>query len=317
MSHNSFADAPVLSQPRAKITILMRGLPHFVGMLAPVLSGEDLRFEPSRERRDFFTLRQFLRAHAVYYISGSATRSRLASLALLLRKPVIMHWVGTDVLNALADHAADKLSPHLVRSCVHWTEVPWTAQELASVGIQAAVVPLTSAVFPATLPPLPPEFRILTYFGARPQFYGFDHLCRLAEDFPDVPVHVVGDCGLRQQDVPINMKLLGRLENMHEQYAQCSVYVRMTKHDGLSFMVLEALSYGRHVVWTYPFEGVLWANDYGTLRRHVERLLHVHEGGELRLNTTGQDFVRREYDPEKVAANLRRRVREVISRDRA
>jgi hypothetical protein len=284
-------------------------------MLAPVLSGEDLRFEPSGLRRDFSTLRQFLQARAVYYISGEL-RSKLASLAALLRKPVVMHWVGTDVLNALAAYAEGHLNWRMARSCVHWTEVPWIAQELASIGIQAQVVPLTSAAFPTRFPPLPPEFRILTYFGVRTQFYGFEHLRRLAEDFPDVPVHVVGDCGLRQQDVPVNMKLLGRVNNMYEQYAQCSVYVRMTQHDGLSFMVLESLAHGRHAIWTYPFEGVLFAKDYGSLRQHVERLLSLHRQGQLALNAAGAEFVRRTYDPEKVAANLRRHMMEVIAAKR-
>ena len=292
--------------------VLVRGLPHFVRMLAPLLSSEGLWFEPSGLRRDFFTLRQFLRARAIYFISSSATTSTMANLALFFHKPVVMHWVGTDVLKALDAHTQGRISRRLSQSCIHWTEVPWTAKELASIGIQARVMPLTSAEFPATLPPMPPEFTILTYFDGRPQFYGFEHLRRLAEDFPDVPVHVVGDCDLRQQDVPINMKLLGRVENMHEQYAQCSVYVRMTQHDGLSFMVLESLGHGRHAIWTYPFEGVLLANDYQSLRDHVDRLLSLHRKKELRVNDAGAQFVRREYYPDKIADNLRRRMAEVI-----
>jgi hypothetical protein len=147
-------------------------------MLRPVLSSEELWFEASGQRRDFFTLRQLLRARAVYFISGSATTSTIANLALLFRKPVVMHWVGTDILKTLDAHAQGRLSQRFSQACIHWTGVPWIAEELASIGIQAQVVPLTSAAFPARFPPLPLEFRILTYFGVRTQFYGFEHLRR-------------------------------------------------------------------------------------------------------------------------------------------
>src|SRR6266403_1239163 len=38
-------------------------------------------------------------------------------------------------------------------------------------------------------------------------------------------------------------------------YKRASVVWRPVRHDGLSFMVLEALGHGRHVLWTYEFPG--------------------------------------------------------------
>ena len=39
--------------------------------------------------------------------------------------------------------------------------------------------------------------------------------------------------------------------DMMEIYKQTSLLIRLTKHDGFSSMVLEALSLGRNVIWTY------------------------------------------------------------------
>ena len=44
--------------------------------------------------------------------------------------------------------------------------------------------------------------------------------------------------------------------NMDEIYSQSSLLIRLTKHDGFSSMVLEALSYGRNIIWTYDIPNV-------------------------------------------------------------
>jgi Glycosyl transferases group 1 len=290
----------------------MIGYPHFVNMLAPVLSSDEFCFEPTENHNVLARVWEYARASAVYCMHGVATRFRGGELALLLGRPVVMHWIGTDVLVARSAHTQGLFARKLVDSCVHWCEVPWISEELRSMGIWADVVPLASTLIPEEPPVLPAEFRVLTYLGNRPDFYGYQAIRRLALEFPHLPFIVVGDSGLRNEDVPPNLTLLGRVSNISHQYAQASVLIRMTDHDGLSFMVLEALAHGRHVVWSYPFEGCMRATNYDMLRCHVETLVRQHQQGELTLNAAGLGFVRREYDPSQIASNIRRRMLGVI-----
>lgn len=77
-------------------------------------------------------------------------------------------------------------------------------------------------------------------------------------------------------------------------------------------MVLEALSYGRHVLYSYPLPGV--AQVAGTEQAIAEllRLKALHDAGELPLNHAGIEAVSRTYARDVVREELRQRWKEII-----
>jgi len=87
----------------------------------------------------------------------------------------------------------------------------------------------------------------------------------------------------------------------------------MPEHDGLSFMVLEALSAGRHVIWNHPFGGVLEAGNEAEAGLHLRRLLAQHSAGQLALNEVGRDAVRDRYSPSRVREEILGRFERLIA----
>ncbi len=289
--------------------VLMRGLPYFVGLLAPALSCDELDFrgfaiEPRAE-----SLWRFLKAHAVYFISAGI-RSRLAELALTFRKRVVMHWGGTDVLNAVEAYNAGLGSRRIIGMCEHWATTTWIAQELAAIGVKAKIVPYTALNFPSDVPPLPRRFTVLTYLPeSRPEFYGSDSIIALARDFPNVQFTVLASTAaspwLKHESVPANVRALGSVRDLDSVYREATVLVRLTKHDGLSFMVAEALARGRYILWRYPVGPHPAIITYEQARGELGCLLRLHNAGKLRPNYRGAQWANEYLAPARIVANLR------------
>jgi glycosyltransferase involved in cell wall biosynthesis len=298
--------------------VVIGGLPYFGRMLAGLLSGDgwDVRYLPSAGLRPHAwaaSAAQLARADLVYLVGGQIERwSRPDWLLRFGRHPVVMHWVGSDVTHALAVAERGRLSARLVRRPVHWAEAPWTAEELRPLGIEADVVPLAPARLPEAAP-LPADFTVLSYLAEpRPDFYGRAAVLDLARALPEAHVLIAGSEG-RGWEAPANVEFLGWQREMAPIYVRSSVLVRLPMHDGLSFMVLEALAAGRHVIWNHPLVGVLEAPDARAAGHQLGVLLEAHRAGSLRQNEVGAAFVRQHHAPVQIRSQILSRFQALIA----
>jgi hypothetical protein len=298
--------------------ILVGGLPYFGRMLAGLLTGDGWQAQymaPALRRPASLIDAASLLANAdlVYLVGGQIERqSRPDWLARVWRRPIVMHWVGSDVTYALAAAARGQTSQRLIARPEHWTEVAWTGAELRPLGVTSSVVPLTSTRVTGEPHPLPESFTVLTYLpAARPDFYGRAEVMRLAQAFPDVRFLVAGNDGAGSSSPP-NVEFLGWAGDMSSVYARSTVLLRLPEHDGLSFMVLEALAAGRHVIWNHPLEGVHESNTDADARVFLAWLLAEHREGRLGLNQVGLQSVRQSYLPEHVRERILGRFTELL-----
>ena len=114
-------------------------------------------------------------AAALYQHGGAVVPERVFAACRFFNRPIIKHWVGTDVLRA-----ALPLVPaqHATGQIVHWANAPWLAAELARVGISAHVVPNTYTE--GTVLPMPPApLTVLTYLPQF-EFYGGPQVIAIA-----------------------------------------------------------------------------------------------------------------------------------------
>ncbi len=293
------------------------GYPYFTYMLAPLLSTKDIQFQPLDEgERRLVWLLPVIQSDVCYFIGVKYLNTHLLTLCRLLHKPVVMHWVGTDVTSAIeVFNKNGHLPRYIVEDCIHWAEVNWIAKELSSIQINAEIVPLPVMLSVAPVSPLPQTFTILAYLpDTRPTFYGAHHILRLAKEMPDIRVMCVGfkksPFHFTDEPLPPNIELFGRLESLDQVYKDTTVLVRITEHDGLSFMVLEALEHGRYCVWSHSLDkapGVFVAMNYETLHEHIHVLYDKHARGCLLPNYEGAEFIRRQYAPERMAGEIRHR----------
>ena len=79
--------------------------------------------------------------------------------------------------------------------------------------------------------------------------------------------------------------------DMTEIYKQTSLLIRLTKHDGFSSMVLEALSLGRNVIWTYKIP-----HCFQTVAERDNLLNQFDRAREEIYNSSGADWVRNNFN---------------------
>ena len=283
-------------------SVVLSGYALFSAQIANAVRGTSDVWEPRVLRANRRFERIVSAAHMasanVWYTIGTPIPDRwLHLVATILRKPRVVHWVGSDVM-LLKDNSA------LLRWCkhanvTHLAEVDWMIDELAQKGINAHLAPLPPQVrIPDVIPPLPEKFTVLLYLpGSRGEFYGLREYERLFRAFAGKPVRflVVGG-GSFYAPPECDVAKLGWCTDLSEAYCRSTVLLRFTRHDGLSLMALEALSYGRHLIWTKAFPFGHQVCDYADCKREIDALLELHLAGRLVSQRDAAEFVRGTYD---------------------
>ncbi len=241
----------------------------------------------------------------VWYSIGSPIGDRWVHfLGRLLRKPRVIHWVGSDITALYNDRRLRRFcqQPH-----VHnLAEVDWTIDELRRLGIDATLAPLPPRL-PASRPePLPDRFTILLYLPrTRGDFYGRREYERLIRTFSPRNVRFVvvggGDFYAPPQ---ADVVRLGWCASLGDIYRNATVLIRFTKHDGLSLMTLEALTHGRHVLWSQDFPFTTQVRSYDDIEKAISQLLERFERGDLPVQTDAARYVAETYSTTRCTTRI-------------
>jgi len=259
---------------------------------------------------------------AGYRVGATTTRGRLfdAYWSLVRRalpRAVGCHyWLGTDVLNTLDEARAGTLRRSVLLATMddlHLAVAPWLAAELDSVGLRVVTALLPPPHRPPTEPPpLPAEFRVLTYVpAARFDFYGGPAIIDAARRLSGVGFDVVGGPGELARTADGNVRWHGWVGDMAERYARATVVVRVPEHDGYGNTVIEGLLNARHVIYTQdvPFVRRIWPATADALVTVLDELQGEQAAGRLRPNVAGRAYALREFDAETLADKLASLVR--------
>jgi len=300
-----------------KRTAVVVGWPYYAKFLARLMNEHSTwRFKAfGTSRTDFiralFALR---RADALVAFGGPAPAPAFAEAARRANIPVIVVWGGFDVIKA----QKDPLNLELIKQ-QHFTNVsdgPWLVEELAELGVRAEYLPLTAVRDGGPIKPFPRRFRVLTYLP-EPQrdFYGAPAVYDIARAMPDVPFIVAGH-GVNDPSAPTNVRFCGLVNDMQDRIDDCTVLLRLPKHDGKSMLVLEALARARHVVWNYEFPTVTTVKSSEEALVQLQRLRDLHDAGKLELNHEGRAFALQNFARADIAQRFESRLESAI-RERA
>lgn len=288
--------------------IIITGLPYFGKKVQAYLLEADkqnkyifLNTYYSNYDRIRFLL-HILTARVVYSINGATGKSFVLSLSIKLKKRVVFHWVGSDVI--LAKEAVEKktVDENFLSYPVHLTDSPWFVDELKEIGIEAKYLPLLSIENIPNEIAFPLEFNVLGYIPQHDKdFHGFSTFIELAKAFPEINFNIAG---LKEtsESLPKNMKFLGWIKDMKPIFENTVVSIRFPKHDGLSFFVLESLLYSRYVIYNYSFEYCFLAQNMEEIKNNLNILLEKFRNGKLELNTKGREFVIHEFTRKNINA---------------
>lgn len=304
------------SDVRRPFRVVLHGLPYFCGKLRDLIRNDewDVRFRASLTPAGLAAHAEDVRwCDLAYTWGGRVTMGKFLWVARCLgKKKVVILWSGSDVLYAKTDYSQGKMSPWVAEK-IHWAVSPWVAEEVRSMGIPCEYVQASFVTPVASPAPLPKKFSVLIYVASveKRYLYGWDRMVEVADKLRSVEFNLVG---LEPEQVlkgPPNIKVHNRV-NIAPFFERASVIYRPVRHDGLSFMVLEALAYGRHVLYSYPLPACIEVTSVEMACRELQRLQALHDSGELALNAAGIELIRRDYHPDKVQADLLRRWKEVI-----
>ena len=298
--------------------VLVHGLPYFGEEFARVMNGGGWEFNyyPDQGIANLASLgRALASCDIAYQIGGRVTAGKFLQAAKLLnKKRIVMHWAGSDVLDAKGPVGLGKSDPWVVNEIRHWAECDWMVEEVKELGLTCERVPLPSSLIPEKASPLPQEFRVLVHMPSLEvgYLYGLDRILQVSRNVSHVPFELVGLKNGRIENAPDNLHIHGRVRDLREFYQRATIVWRPVRHDGLSFLVREALGHGRHVLYTYPLEGCIRVKDTEDAQREILHLLDMHQRGLLQLNSQGQTAVRSSYACGPLRADIRCRLEAMI-----
>jgi len=71
-----------------------------------------------------------------------------------------------------------------------------------------------------------------------------------------------------------NVKFLGWQNNIEKWIKASYIHLRLTEHDGLPRTILEALAFGRQVIFTQKFPFCNYIRDYSELKTTINCILY-------------------------------------------
>lgn len=211
----------------------------------------------------------------VYFLYGSALKDAALAFALrfLLRKRLMVHFIGSDALGFLSQSGWSRTGWRLAIKMAHrvFAVTPSLVERL-SPHLTVELLPLIFHNLEHAFAPYPETFTVLVYLPpARAEFYGRELVARLIDDVPDCRFVILGNHDELARAHVVQLEI-DFSRDMDDLYRGTTTLLRLTEHDGLSNMVMEALARGRQVVWTQEFPYCIETQrNYDSVRASLER----------------------------------------------
>ena len=255
-------------------------------------------------RNPFSFLNELKNVNLVYFFNGLGFKKikNVIFLKFILRKKVIVHFVGSDALKLITRNFIEKMKWKIALKSAN--KVFGISQNIVnelSSFVNIKYLPISFEEFNHKFQPYPLKFTAITYLPTVKDlnFYGANFIYELIENNPDIDFIILGDNNNNLhfdnvEFIPIDMNI-----DLSDLYERSSVLLRLTEHDGLSNMVLESLARGRHVIWTskFPFTQ-LTMRDLNSIQNELDR---VKTKGD---NREAMKWVQNNYNQSKLMENL-------------
>lgn len=237
-------------------------------------------------------LKMLIRVDAVYTIGYFSPHSPLYLTARFLRKRIVVHWIGSEVLNLKRSHywpiqgsfsVSYNLVSELERNNVHSSWLP-------------LFFPLNNQIILDHIE-FPETHGVLFYLvDNEEEFYGLKYLIFLANKFENINFHLIGSSKMLFTNKNIiNMGYLND-ELLNDLFNKITIYIRITLHDGLSQLMLKSLSLGKLVItntdhpFVLKFDPLTNTND--DLALMMEQIFNL----EPRANQDAIDYINEFYN---------------------
>lgn len=250
---------------------------------------------------------------SIVHIMSPYGAKKVLRAAKCIQKPIICHWVGSDVLKLNEPEKKKNFLKSCPNNVVHIAVSHKLKDELKSHDIDVAhvVMNITDKVL-NKIEPLPEKPAVLSYWcDKRAEFYNISLIFELARYFPCVPFTVVGASG-ENTSPPDNIKFAGFRHDVLKYVKRSTVYIRLIPHDG-GFpprLVAESLSMGRYVIYNHRCPGCDYVNCKPMLSELKIKLDEVLKRKEP--NYVGAKYVKENLNPKTNIQKLIKIYKDII-----
>lgn len=299
--------------------IVFTGLPYFSKKLAKELN----EFDSNNTYYFFDTYYSFFdrikfilhtfNADLIVSFNGVSASSKALNFAILLNKKIWMQWHGSDVSIAVKAFKENNINLKYVKNSKHFTDAEWLQKELMEIGINSEIV-YFKHVEPENEVHHFTSSNILTYMAeGKEDFYGFKILSEFAKKHPSTKIHIVGSSGKTIAFSADNIIFHGWVDKnkMNSLLSQNAIFVRLTKHDGNSLSVLEALGNGNEVIWSQPHEKTHLATNLDQFENKVLQLQKEVDERNLEVNTQNISWAKENVNKKKVLTKFIEKIEQV------
>lgn len=233
-------------------------------------------------KRPDLWLRRARDVDAIIFVAYRLTPDLIWRLevAAAAHRPVIRWWVGSDV-HAVTTNPGDAEAARQLDSVVsaNIAVAPHLQAELAAVGVTASVIGIPShrkAHQPVRWDTTIARSVVVYMPSNAAAFYGRGIVEPLAAANRDTHFHILCDDHNLLAYLP-NVTCYGLIEEMEALYARSGCLLRVTQHDGMPRMILEAHAHGLYVIYNRPFPHCIEAHTFDEANAALARIANATE----------------------------------------
>ena len=290
--------------------VLVNGLPLFAKRIVKDLNAFDRRntyvftdtYYSLWGKIKFFLFLPF--SKVIISFNGVSAPSGSLNWALKFKKKIVMQWQGTDVSLALSRFNDNTIYRKYIDNSIHLTDAVWLKSELDKFINSVKIVPFKHFNMIENKVNYK-QISILSYIAkGRESFYGYDELFLAAKNFPEIQFNIIGTDG-EGKELLQNIVFHGWIDEfkVNQLMRESPIFIRLTKHDGNSVSVFEALGNGCEVIWSYPNEKSYLATDSNELISVLEDLVLSIRARNFTPNQNNFHFVKDNYNKEVILSN--------------
>lgn len=269
--------------------------------------------------------------HDISYCIFAGFYPKTAKAILKLNKPLIFHWIGTDVLDVTSNNKSIwKLFQRTLikkrakmKNTFSFTCAPWLVNELQKINIHSKYVPITTIdheKLKTKKNKIKRTIDIMSYIPERSfEFYGGTTICKIANKNPNFKITIImGDVTeeekfdkIRQdKQIPKNITLKARMnfDELKKVYLESKIFLRIPEHDGLSLSVLEAMYYGCQVIWKYQIPYTIKFNETNSSEQ-LNKLIK-----NWKVNTEGKKYIIKTFNGEIWKKQFKEEIKKIIKK---
>ena len=301
--------------------VLINGLPLFAKRLADELQKYDPQssyifldtYNSKWAQLLFFIYLPF--SDCVISMNGVTDNSGSLNLVLKWKKKLILQWMGTDILLAMERFKNSTIDRKYIDSATNFVDAPWMMEELKSANINTEKLHFKFVEMNTIIEEYS-SISVMSYVAQnRQDFYGMDEIIQLAIVFPEIEFSLYG---IEKAEKPItkNIKLYGWVapEEFQKKLMQTPIFLRLTKHDGFSLAVLEALSFGAEVITSFKSEFGHSAITFEEVKKAMLQAIKKVESRNFKPNIALIEKLQIEFKKEKILANYIQKLKEIVGK---